>query len=89
MSRAAWAAFVAAGLGLFLVSWSLLHRGSFASGQITDTGLYQKYGDAMAHGQVPYRDFRLEYPPGALPVFVLRRSATKATRAPTTAGSTA
>jgi Glycosyltransferase family 87 len=71
MSRAAWAASTAAALGLFLVSWSLLHHGTFARDQITDTGLYETYGDAMAHGHVPYRDFRLEYPPGALPVFVL------------------
>jgi len=71
MSRAGSAALVAAALGLFLVSWSLLHHGTLARAQITDTGLYQQYGDAMAHGQVPYRDFRLEYPPGALPVFVL------------------
>jgi uncharacterized membrane protein len=69
MSRTA--ALVAVALGLFLASWSLLHHGTFARGQITDTGLYEYYGDAMAHGQVPYRDFRLEYPPGALPVFVL------------------
>jgi hypothetical protein len=71
MSRAGSAALIAAALGLFLVSWSLLHHGSFARGQITDTGLYEAYGDEIAQGQVPYRDFRLEYPPGALPVFVL------------------
>jgi hypothetical protein len=71
MSRAGTAALAAVALGLFLVSWSLLHHGTLARGQITDTGLYQQYGDAMAGGQVPYRDFRLEYPPGALPVFVL------------------
>lgn len=34
-----------------------------------DVGVYRRYGEAMASGQVPYRDFRLEYPPGALPVF--------------------
>jgi hypothetical protein len=71
MSRAGLAALTAAALGLFLASWSLLHHGTLARGQITDTGLYETYGDTMAHGQVPYRDFRLEYPPGALPVFVL------------------
>jgi hypothetical protein len=71
MSRAASAALVAAAIGLFLVSWSLLHHGTFARGQITDTGLYEVYGDKVVHGEVPYRDFRLEYPPGAVPVFVL------------------
>jgi hypothetical protein len=71
VSRAGSAALAAAAAGLFLGSWSLLHHGTFATGQITDTGLYEKYGDAMASGQLPYRDFRLEYPPGALPVFVL------------------
>jgi hypothetical protein len=71
MSRASSAALITAALGLFLVSWSLLHHGTLARGQVTDTGLYQQYGDAMAHGQVPYRDFRLEYPPGALPAFVV------------------
>src|SRR5947207_10786789 len=38
---------------------------------IIDTPVYEKYGDAMADGKVPYRDFRVEYPPAALPAFVL------------------
>jgi hypothetical protein len=71
MSRAGLAALIAAGLAVFLLSWSALHHGFLGRDQIVDTGLYQVYGDAMAHGQVPYRDFHLEYPPGALPVFVL------------------
>jgi hypothetical protein len=71
MSRAEAAALIAGGLAAFLMSWSLLHHGFLARDQIVDTGVYQAYGDAMMHGQVPYRDFRLEYPPGALPVFVL------------------
>ena len=42
--------------------------------QIVDTPVYQRYGDAIDDGQVPYRDFALEYPPGALPVFVAARA---------------
>ncbi|HVH51266.1 MAG TPA: glycosyltransferase 87 family protein, partial [Gaiellaceae bacterium] len=38
--------------------------------QIVDTPGYENYGDAIAAGSVPYRDFRLEYPPGALLPFV-------------------
>ena len=56
---------------LFSASWGALHTGFYTRDQIVDTPVYQRYGDAMARGQVPYRDFGLEYPPGALPVFVL------------------
>jgi uncharacterized membrane protein len=56
---------------LFLVSWGLLHVGFYRHAQVVDTPVYQKYGDWMASGKVPYRDFGVEYPPGALPVFVL------------------
>ena len=36
-----------------------------------DVPLYQSFGDRMADGDVPYRDFRVEYPPGSLPAFLL------------------
>ena len=36
-----------------------------------DVPLYQSYGDRIADGAVPYRDFRIEYPPGSLPAFLL------------------
>jgi uncharacterized membrane protein len=61
----------AAGVALFLVSWGLLHHGFLARNQIRDTPVYQRYGEAIADGQVPYRDFDVEYPPGALPVFAV------------------
>ena len=51
--------------------WALLHRGFYARDQIVDTPVYQRYGDRVVDGQVPYRDFRVEYPPAALPVFLL------------------
>jgi len=35
-----------------------------------DTPVYQGYGNAIDHGLLPYRDFPVEYPPGALPFFV-------------------
>ena len=38
---------------------------------ITDTPVYQTYGRLVEDGRVPYRDFRVEYPPGALVPFVL------------------
>jgi uncharacterized membrane protein len=58
-------------LAAFGAAWSLLHRGFYERNQIVDTPVYQRHGDAMVDGQVPYRDFRVEYPPAALPVFVL------------------
>ena len=55
----------------FVAAWALMHAGWYTRNQIRDTPIYQSYGEAMEHGQVPYRDFSVEYPPGALPVFVL------------------
>ena len=67
--RAVVAATVA--LALFACAWAVLHTGFYTHDQIVDTPFYETYGDAMSNGKVPYRDFRLEYPPGALPVFVV------------------
>jgi hypothetical protein len=52
-------------------SWALLHVGFYDRNQIIDTPRYQHFGDSMTRGEVPYRDFEFEYPPGALPVFLL------------------
>ena len=51
-----------------------------ADALISDVPVYQRYGDAIERGQVPYRDFRLEYPPGALAVFALPSLATDGSR---------
>jgi uncharacterized membrane protein len=48
-----------------------VHRWFWAHGAIVDWPTYQAYGDQMKAGAVPYRDFAVEYPPGALPVFLL------------------
>lgn len=66
---------VATGIALAALTgavWGLLHLGSHWNYQIVDYGVYQKYGDDVTHAhQVPYRDFDLEYPPAALPVFIV------------------
>jgi uncharacterized membrane protein len=36
-----------------------------------DVGLYRWWGEAIAHGAVPFRDVAIEYPPAAVPLFVL------------------
>ena len=62
---------VAAG-GVFLICWGLVHSWFWSRGQLVDWPTYRDYGQAILdHGRVPYRDFAVEYPPGALPVFVV------------------
>ena len=46
------------------VAWQLSGRA------VTDIPLYRTYGERIARGLVPYRDFPFEYPPGALPAIV-------------------
>jgi Glycosyltransferase family 87 len=62
---------LAAALGLACLgtAWGVLHLSFFHRYQIVDTPVYHEYGEAMANGDVPYRDFDVEYPPAALPLF--------------------
>jgi hypothetical protein len=60
-----------AAVAVSLLALAVLHWGFYQHHLIIDTHEYHLYGSTMAHGHVPYRDFRVEYPPGALPVFAL------------------
>ena len=56
---------------LFVATFAALHRGWYDNEEIVDLPVYETYGNAIERGSIPYRDFRLEYPPAALPMFML------------------
>jgi uncharacterized membrane protein len=58
-------------LAVFGLSWYCLGHWWYAHGRIVDTPFYQSYGLQMRLGALPYRDFQVEYPPGALPAFLV------------------
>jgi hypothetical protein len=60
-----------AAAALFLAALGVLHWGFYQHHLILDTVEYHRYGELVNDGQVPYRDFDVEYPPAALPVFAL------------------
>jgi uncharacterized membrane protein len=62
---------VAVGVVLLTVSWGLLHADFWHRDPIIDTPVYQGFGSKILDGEVPYRDFPVEYPPAALPAFVV------------------
>jgi Glycosyltransferase family 87 len=49
--------------------------GTWQDGQIVDTPIYLHYANALADGQLPYRDVRVEYPPLAFAVILPPRLA--------------
>ena len=60
---------VAVGIALFLAACVLPRYGLGA--RALDTSLFRLWSDRMLDGRIPYRDFSLEYPPGALPAFAI------------------
>jgi uncharacterized membrane protein len=61
----------AGAVALFIACFVAVHHW-FWRLQIVDWPGYRDYGRAIVdQGLVPYRDFAVEYPPGALPVFVV------------------
>jgi uncharacterized membrane protein len=54
----------------FVGAFTYLRHGILSHHQLLDTPLYQAYGDATRVGDIPYLNFRVEYPPGALLAFL-------------------
>lgn len=59
------------GAGLLVASWAFIcFTPVFTPWLFGDARYYESWGTWMAAHQVPYRDFNVEYPPGALPTFI-------------------
>lgn len=55
---------------LFVAACAVPDGGLFRAERFRDVHLYGLYADAFLRGEIPYRDFFVEYPPGAFPVFL-------------------
>jgi len=64
------AAIAAAGVAVLVASALAPPGGLFSLPADSDIEVYAAYAERTFQGQVPYRDFDLEYPPGALPVLL-------------------
>jgi hypothetical protein len=63
---------VAFAAGGFILAWYVIHHGWYGLDKQWDTREYAQYAHyVIDRGLFPYRDFPLEYPPLALPVFVI------------------
>ncbi len=62
---------VAAALGALAVAFGAWAAIRPANDSGRDLPIYEEYASIILDGQMPYRDFGMEYPPGALPMFVL------------------
>jgi len=55
---------------LFLASCLVARGGLLSSADPGDVGRYHEFADRILDGALPYRDFYMEYPPGAVPAFL-------------------
>lgn len=55
---------------VFLAASTVPDGGLLRAARFRDVHLYQGFAQALVDGRVPYRDFFMEYPPGALAVFL-------------------
>ena len=55
---------------MYLAACAVPDGGLFRAERFRDVHLYQGFAHAVFDGRVPYRDFFMEYPPGALAVFL-------------------
>jgi uncharacterized membrane protein len=61
-----------AGIGLFAASWAFVaFTPVFSKWLYGDVRFYENWANMVTNHQVPYRDFRLEYPPFAVPALIL------------------
>jgi glycosyl transferase family 87 len=60
-----------AGAAVFVVAWLFVsYVPAFSVWLVGDVRFYETWGNLLANHHVPYRDFQIEYPPGALPMFM-------------------
>jgi uncharacterized membrane protein len=60
----------AAATPIYLAACAVPDGGLFRAARFRDVHLYERFAEAVLDGRVPYRDFFMEYPPGALAVFL-------------------
>lgn len=74
MKTAAHARLTAFAALAFVLSALVARGGLLSSADPGDLGRYREFAGRMLEGELPYRDFYMEYPPGAAPVFVAARA---------------